>query len=218
MTSETFEALLADATADHPLRPLRDIVQRVRADADSERCDLCAVAIESTHRHVVDVNERSLRCLCTPCHLLFSDPAAAHGRFRQVPERYDRLDDVALGSNDWDGLQIPVGLAFFFHSSPIERTVAFYPSPAGATESLLPLDRWEQLVTAHPALAAAEPDVEAILARRLGDVTDCFLVPIDACYELVGTLRTKWVGFDGGAEAAAELASFFARVEERSDA
>ncbi len=37
-----------------------------------------------------------------------------------------------------------------------------------------------------------------------------FLLPIDRCYALVGELRLRWQGFDGGAEAHAALASFLA--------
>lgn len=208
----------AGEASHHPLGDLHEIVARARAAAASERCDLCAVPIGAWHRHVVDIEERTLRCLCPPCHLLFSDPAAGGGRLRPVPDRYRRLSAVHIGTPDWDSLQIPVGLAFFFLSSPAERTVAFYPGPAGATESALPLDRWAQLVAANPDLAGAEPDVEAILLRRRPDATDCYLVPIDRCYELVGALRTSWVGFDGGSEARHQLSEFFARIEERCGA
>jgi hypothetical protein len=41
-------------------------------------------------------------------------------------------------------------------------------------------------------------------------------VPIDACYELVGRLRTLWRGFDGGREARDAMAEFFTRVHARS--
>ena len=104
----------------------------------------------------------------------------------------------------WDALQIPVSVAFFFVNSTLDRVSAFYPSPAGATESLLPLDTWDELTAAHAELATLEPDVEAFLVRvSTGRRTEgeCYLVPIDACYELVGQLRTLWRGFDGGQEA-----------------
>lgn len=207
-----------DVAVDHPLRPLRDIVRRARRSATSERCDMCSADIAPDHRHVVDVADRSLRCLCTPCHLLFSDPAAAEGRYRQVPHRYRRLSGVEVTGADWDRLQIPVGLAFFLRSSASDRPVCFYPGPAGATESLLPLEQWERLVDRYPELTGAEVDVEAVLLRRTDRGTDCYLVPVDTCYELVGRLRTHWVGFDGGAEVRAELGTFFAGLEDRTGA
>jgi hypothetical protein len=61
-------------------------------------------------------------------------------------------------------------MAFLFHSTPERRPVALYPGPAGATESLLSLDAWEQLVASNPALADLEPDVEALLVNRIGEV------------------------------------------------
>jgi Family of unknown function (DUF5947) len=180
-----------------------------------ERCEMCAEPIGDGHRHVVDVTERTLKCLCQPCFLLFSDDGAGAGRFRQVPARYaalaGRIDEAT-----WDALGIPVSLVFVFHSSSAGRPVACYPSPAGATESLLALDAWADVLGAHPSFAGARTDVEAVIVRR--DADEAYIVPIDACYELVGRLRTCWHGFDGGAEARAELDAFFGRVRERAGA
>jgi len=64
-----------------------------------------------------------------------------------------------------------------------------------------------------------QPDVEAVLVRTpgrgSGDLT-CHLVPIDACYELVGQLRSVWRGFDGGQDARARIEEFFTMVAARS--
>jgi hypothetical protein len=38
---------------------------------------------------------------------------------------------------------------------------------------------------------------------------EAYLVPIDACYELVGQLRQLWRGFDGGREAHQAMDAFF---------
>ncbi len=43
-----------------------------------------------------------------------------------------------------------MSVAFFFVNSTLERVAAFYPSPAGATESLLPLDAWDEVVDGQP--------------------------------------------------------------------
>jgi len=123
----------------------------------------------------------------------------------------DWLDDA-----QWEALQIPVRVAFFFDNSDLGRVVAFYPSPAGATESLLPLEAWADVVAANPALTDLAPDVEALLVRRAGEGFECFLVPIDACYELVGLVRMHWKGFDGGQEAWEAIDGFFDAVRERS--
>jgi hypothetical protein len=107
-------------------------------------------------------------------------------------------------------------MAFFFHSTPAERVVAFYPSPAGATESLLDLAAWDELVGENPVLAALEPDVEALLVNRARGARQHFLVPIDECYRLVAVIRTRWRGFTGGREVWEEIGSFFDALVRRS--
>jgi hypothetical protein len=190
---------------------------RERAGA-AERCEFCAEELGERHSHVVNVESRNLVCACRPCYLLFTNSGAAGGRYRAVPERYRVARDLRIDGAQWDELQIPVGMAFFFHNSSLGHTVAFYPSPAGATESLLPLGAWQEIASANPGVDSIEPDVEALLVRRLPDSTiECYFVPIDACYELVGRMRRSWKGFDGGAEGWAEIEQFFATVRERGE-
>ena len=59
-------------------------------------------------------------------------------------------------------------------------------------------------------------DVEALLVR-VPDNRDpeCYLVPIDACYEFVGRLRMLWRGFDGGQQARAYIDDFFEDITAR---
>ncbi|MFE3828249.1 DUF5947 family protein [Streptomyces sp. NPDC059092] len=185
-----------------------------------ERCDMCAAPVGEEHQHVVNLESRGLMCSCRACYLLFTEDGARL-RYRAVPDRYLSFDGLPLDARTWDELRIPVGLAFLFRNSAQDRTVAFYPGPAGATESELPLEGWDTLVAAVPELAVVRPDVEALLVRRTGpggheDEASCHLVPIDACYELVGRLRTLWRGFDGGQEAHAAMDGFFERVRARS--
>jgi len=51
--------------------------------------------------------------------------------------------------------------------------------------------------------------------RVRGTRIEAYLVPIDACYELVGQLRRLWRGFDGGREVRVALDEFFAGVAGR---
>ncbi|WP_328320243.1 DUF5947 family protein [Streptomyces sp. NBC_00388] len=201
-----------------PVSALRRITRNRPQRAAGERCEMCAEPVAPGHAHVVNLESRALMCSCRPCYLLFTGEDARL-RYRAVPERYVRFDGVPLDARAWDELQIPVGLAFLFRNSVQDRTVAFYPGPAGATESELPLDAWDTVVASAPALAMLRPDVEALLIRRPGTGDgSCHLVPIDACYELVGRLRTLWRGFDGGKEAHAAMDGFFAQVRDRSRA
>jgi hypothetical protein len=180
---------------------------------------MCAEAIPDEHQHVVNVAARQLMCTCRSCYLLFSDPHAKL-HYRAVPERYLTFPDFTLSRREWEALQIPVGLAFFFHNSELDQTVAFYPGPAGACESELDLAAWRSIGGAQDRLGLLTDDVEALLVRVPDDDTaadaKCYLVPIDACYALVGRLRMLWRGFDGGHEARAFIDAFFDQVEARS--
>lgn len=178
---------------------------------------MCAVGIGEEHQHVVDVQVRSLMCVCRPCYLLFA-PIDADLRYKAVPDRYRELSEFELGPGRWESLEIPVGLAFFFRNSLLDKYIAFYPGPAGATESELPLDAFASVLAENTTLAEMRPDVEALMVHlQPGEsVPTCFILPIDACYELVGRLRTVWRGFDGGQDAKGQVAEFFRKVEARS--
>lgn len=182
---------------------------------------MCGEHITDQHSHVVNIDSRSLLCTCRPCYLLFTREGAGRGNFRSVPDRY--LADPAFQLSDarWEELQVPVAMAFFFYNSVLGRIVAQYPSPAGATESLLDLAAWESIAAENPLAAALEPDVEALIVHRSSNHeerrNESFLVPIDTCYELVGRVRLHWTGFDGGPEARADIAAFFDDVRRRSD-
>jgi hypothetical protein len=183
-----------------------------------ERCEMCAEAIADEHQHVVNVAGRQLMCVCRACYLLFTD-SNAELRYRAVPDRYLAFPDFALDRRAWEAFQIPVGVAFFFTNSELRRTVAFYPGPAGATESELDLDAWNAIRGADPRVGLLADDVEALLVRvpeSEDGVPQTYLVPIDACYEFVGRLRMLWRGFDGGQEARAFIDGFFAQVAARA--
>jgi hypothetical protein len=201
-----------------------DVLQRIRqAPARpvvraGERCELCGDPLADEHGHLVDLRARNLLCACRGCALLFTSEGAGGDHFRAVPDRYLALVDFALSPGRWDDLQIPVSVAFFFVNSELGRVAAFYPGPAGATESILPLATWDDVVASNPVLSTMQPDTEALLVRAdpARRHMACWLVPIDACYELVGQLRRLWRGFDGGQQARQALEAFFARVDEKA--
>ncbi len=186
-----------------------------------ERCEMCSELIADEHQHVVNVAGRQLMCVCRACYLLFTDSQAAL-RYKAVPDRYLAFVDFALDRRAWEALQIPVGVAFFFTNSELGRTVAFYPGPAGATESELDLDAWNAIGGADARVALLADDEQALLVRVPENEEaefsrpQTYLVPIDACYEFVGRLRMLWRGFDGGQEARAFIDSFFAQVAARA--
>jgi hypothetical protein len=184
---------------------------------------MCGESVPAAHNHVASISERRLLCACRACFLLFTRPGAGARRLRAVPERYQILSSFAFSDAQWDELAIPVDLVFLFHQSdpddPAAPTapVACYPSPAGATESQLDLGAWLEISAANPEFADVEADVEAILVRRRGSGGfTCLIVPIDACYHLVGLVRQHWSGFQGGEEVWARIDAYFADLERRA--
>lgn len=189
----------------------------------AERCEFCSHVVAEDHQHVVEPPTRRLVCVCDACAVLFS---GEHPRFRRVPRSVRVLRDFQITDAQWDSLLIPIGMAFFYHSSPAGRTVALYPSPAGPTESLLPLETWQDIVRDNPVLARMQPDVEALVVNRLGanqhEITgapaasEYFILPIDECFKLVGLIRLHWKGLSGGVQVWGEMARFFAAIRERA--
>jgi hypothetical protein len=192
---------------------LASIRRFVRPRAVAEHCGLCSAALADEHPHLVETATRRLVCACDGCALLFDGPAA--GRFRRVPRRVVELPDLRLTDEAWESLQLPINLAFFVRGTPAGLVVAYYPSPAGATESLVAAEAWEALAAAEPALRGLEPDVEALLVNRVGSSRDYFRVGVDHCFRLVGLVRSHWRGLSGGATVWGEVAGFFAGLRER---
>ena len=197
---------------------LREVVRRTaaRQEAEIERCELCGDPIPAEHRHMLDLRSRELMCACRACKILFDSGAAGGGHYRLVPDRRLRLEGFDLDDVAWAELRIPVEMAFFFLHTGERRVVAFYPSPAGPTESLLELDAWDRIERANPVLGTLAPDVEALLVNRARGARQHFLVPIEDCYALVGLIRTRWRGLTGGQEVWEEIESFFESLSERS--
>ena len=195
---------------------LRQFIERKRR---GECCELCSAPLASEHPHLVELAHRKLVCACDACALLFSGQAQA--RYKRVSRRFLALDAFRITDREWDSLSIPIGMAFFFTNSRLGKIVAQYPSPAGATESELPLEAWQQIVAANPVLDDMEEDVEALLVNRVGyargvSAARYYILPIDHCYRLVGIIRSHWRGFSGGGEVWERIADFFADVRRKS--
>ena len=187
--------------------------QFARRQRPLERCELCSVGLRPDHPHLIELAQRKLLCTCDACAILFSGQGV---KFKRVPRRVRSIPAFNLNDAEWNALMVPINMAFFFRSSLENRVVALYPSPAGATESLLSLSAWDSLVADNPVLARMEPDVEALLVNRVGERRLYYLAPIDVCFELVGLMRTHWRGLSGGEEVWREIDAFFARLEERA--
>jgi hypothetical protein len=174
-------------------------------------CDLCGAAIDDEHRHLLHLGEHRILCTCEPCWAM----RAGDPELRPTGTRVQVLNEFALPDELWAAFQIPIGLAFFFRTGAGEP-VAFYPSPAGATESELHLEAWNELVAANPALEGLETEVEALIVDRISDPHAYAIVPIDRCYELVGAIKASWQGISGGSAVEDALRAFFASLRGRS--
>ena len=173
-----------------------------------ERCDLCNTTVPPDHRHMLNLYERQIVCVCESCWALRSGDA----EFRPTGNRTLWLEDFELPEELWAQFRIPIGLAFFMHSTVTNCIVAMYPSPAGATESELHFETWSRLVEMNPVLRDLEPDAEALIVNRMADVHEFAIAPIDRCYMLVGLIKASWEGISGGGGVEDAIGRFFAEL------
>lgn len=209
MSADSPDALPTGATP-VPQSALASLRRFARPRPKRERCDLCDAELAVEHAHLLELSSRRVVCACDACAILFDNPDA--GKYRRVPRRVKLLRDLNLPDEAWAALQLPIDLAFFLHSTRVGRVVAFYPSPAGATEALVPVEAWQALMEDNPVLRDLTPDVEALLVNRTQQNREHFRAGIDKCYELVGLLRMHWRGLSGGPAVWEEIGRFFAAL------
>ena len=201
---------------DNAFAVLRQFARKRRA---GEVCELCSSGLTTEHQHLIEPAVRKLVCVCEACAILFSSQTSS--RFRRVPRRIRFLPGFRMSDAQWEGLMIPIELAFFFKSESTGKVSAFYPGPAGATESLLSLETWSDIEKENPALQELQPEVEALIANRVGAnrgvEAEYYIAPIDECYRLVGLIRLNWHGLSGGTEVWREVGKFFASLKERTE-
>jgi hypothetical protein len=177
---------------------LRQLAQRstIEREAALEQCELCGASIPASHSHVLELATRDVKCACRPCGLLFE----RSDRMRLIPSDVYAADAIDV---PWESLALPVDIAFFF--TVAGEWKAYYPSPMGPTECLLPVSLSVRL----------EDDVQALLVNRVRGAHRQWIVGIDVCYELVGLIRVHWRGFTGGAEVWRELDKFWDGLDRR---
>jgi hypothetical protein len=193
--------------------------QFVRRASSVESCEMCSKELGAAHQHLLDPVSRKLLCACEACAILFSNQGQT--KYKRVPRRVRFLPDFRMTDSQWDGLMMPINMAFFFKSTPQSRVIALYPSPAGATESLLSLDSWDEIELENPVLQEMEADVEALLVNRIGHARgfsnpEYYLAPIDECFKLVGLIRSRWQGLSGGTEVWQQIGQFFSELKAKS--
>jgi hypothetical protein len=208
---------LSEPTLNRSFATLRRFATRQER---AERCEICREPLAADHAHLIEPGSRRIACACDAC--LMGLTIGTDAKYRRIPKRVRYLPAFSLSDAQWDSLLIPINIAFFYHSTPQARTVAMYPSPAGATESLLDLKGWNDIVAENPIVGMMENDVEALLVNRLGRVQpaqqECehYLAPIDECFRLVGLIRSEWRGLSGGTDVWKGIERFFRVLREKS--
>ncbi len=177
----------------------------------AEFCDICHAPLPDDHRHLLHLEERRIVCSCEACWALHSGDA----QYRPAGMRTVWLEGFRCDELLWARFQIPISLAFFMRSSVTGGVVAFYPSPAGATESELELEPWQELVALNPQLSELDPDAEALIVNRLSEPHQYAIAPIDDCYRLVGLIKSRWEGISGGAALEEAVPQFFEALRRR---
>ena len=100
-----------------------------------ERCELCSAPLGSGHPHLLETKARRIMCACDACALLMTPPG---GRYKRIPGRVELLADFQLSDSEWDGMAIPIGMAFFFKNGETGKITALYPGPGGARSHCCP--------------------------------------------------------------------------------
>lgn len=183
------------------------------SQAPIERCELCGAGLAPEHQHLLNRGSRQAVCSCDACAILFCGRQGTN--FLRIPRRIVKLRGFSIPDPQWDAMMLPINLAFFVRR-PDGSAKAMYPSPAGIMESLIELPSWLALCGNSRALTDAEPEVEAMLVNRIAKQPSYFLVPIDACFLLIGLIRTKWRGLSGGSEAQQAITGFFDYLEKNA--
>ena len=178
------------------------------ADEASESCDLCGASIPDDHRHLLALVERRIVCSCEACWAM----RAGEGDYRPTGNRTVWLPDLDVPDDLWASFQIPIGLAFFMHSTVTSCVVAMYPSPAGATESELHFETWRRMVDLNPVLDDLESDIEGLIVNRLTEPPVYAIAPIDRCYALTGAIKVTWEGISGGSGVGEAVSQFFEQL------
>ena len=178
---------------------------------------MCGETARRAARHVVDIESGRSSAPAGPAICSSLSEAAAGGKYRSVPERVRHDPDHAAGRRGLGRAADPGRRWRSSSSTPRSagwwRATRAPPGRPSANLTWRPGTGWSP---ATRCLAAMTPDVEAVFVDRSEHGDEVFLVPIDDCYALVGELRRRWQGFDGGAEAHAALAAFLAGLRGRA--
>ncbi|HEY4181552.1 MAG TPA: DUF5947 family protein [Kofleriaceae bacterium] len=181
-------------------------------NAAHEACELCGAPIAALHAHVLARADRAVRCACDACSILMQGSE----RFRTIPRDRTRLAVPQIDA--WLArLRVPVGIAAITRFDD-GRTQLAFPGPAGLAVAELEAETWDALCLDVPALRSLAPETEAVIFANFastasGPLCGAWRVGVDVVYQLVGAVRTAWVGLSGGPEAMTALATVLREID-----
>ena len=207
------------AVAAAPMSDPLDVLQRIRQAPRAARARAsaatCAASWSPTSTSTSSTPRAATSCApAAGCWLLFTSNGAGGGKYRAVPDRYlyarravDRARELGRAADPGERGLLLLQLDAW---TRWPRSTRARPAPPSRC---CPLDAWDRLVADNEVLR-----IDGGRRRgpprppRRASTDDAYLVPIDACYELVGELRRLWKGFDGGTEARDAIDAFFDRL------
>jgi len=186
------------ATIDPLTQLYSPIYARTRRRQEMKHCDVCGLPAESHTSYLVHPASRRLILCCDNCsrNLL----AGGSRKYRPVPSRVECLPEFSMTDAQWNSLNLPIHLAFFYYSTPDRGVWLVYPDSSGPNETRLPPAKWEELAAANGILRQFQPDVEGLLINRVGRIRRYFRAPIDECFKLTAIVRDNWTGVTGGVD------------------
>lgn len=172
-----------------------------------QRCELCAAAIDPSHEHLYEPQKRSLMCACKACALLF--PETGEASYRRLVTRPPERADLSFEERDLGLLELPVRLAFLMPSQVHGSLFVSFPNARGATESQLPLSRWDEFRERHPQLGLLRPELDVLALDARREPTLSALLSIDVYLAMLGRLRGAPVATQAWQEFEQALRSCF---------
>src|ERR1700684_2865320 len=97
-------------------RTFATLRQFARKRESVERCEMCSEELAPDHEHLVEPLNRRLICACGACVILFEGQSGT--KYKRVPRRVVFLKDFQMTDTQWDGLMVPIDMAFFYHRPP----------------------------------------------------------------------------------------------------
>jgi hypothetical protein len=185
----------------------------------AETCEGCRAPLPESHEHRLYLgaksSDRRLECVCGPC----AAAEVAGAPWRRVPHRCVPVPDLEAADIEWEGLGVPIRLAFFVVTGADAGPLAFFPSPGGVIELQADRGVWGRMRARSVAVQRIRADVEALLVHHAHPVGEAgapaghqYVVSIDVCYRLVGIVRAHWRGFGGGAEVWKRIEALFVHL------